>query len=185
MSCCGALYFRRRSKPPRKYRLRPLASSKQALRGPHFSVTGGGRVARQTLTCGSSPTCIKNMGYPVRVSHILVPVAGLEPARCRQRWILSPLRLPFHHTGRCVTMFTLIIDRCRQSFIRWPPAGGHMSPSFAVPGGCPRRFPPSSSTDRCTCYALAASATGGARARNSGPCVHYVYHSITPASVLR
>ena len=32
----------------------------------------------------------------------LVPVAGLEPARCRQRWILSPLRLPFHHTGRCV-----------------------------------------------------------------------------------
>ena len=94
MSCCGALYFRRRSKPPRKYRLRPLASSKQALRGPHFSVTGGGRVARQTLTCGSSPTCIKNMGYPVRVSHILVPVAGLEPARCRQRWILSPLRLP-------------------------------------------------------------------------------------------
>ncbi len=24
----------------------------------------------------------------------LVPVAGLEPARCRQRWILSPLRLP-------------------------------------------------------------------------------------------
>ena len=24
----------------------------------------------------------------------LVPVAGLEPARCRHRWILSPLRLP-------------------------------------------------------------------------------------------
>ena len=36
----------------------------------------------------------KNMGYPNGVSHILVPVAGLEPARCRQRWILSPLRLP-------------------------------------------------------------------------------------------
>ena len=34
------------------------------------------------------------MGYPVGVSHILVPVAGLEPARCRHRWILSPLRLP-------------------------------------------------------------------------------------------
>ena len=32
----------------------------------------------------------------------LVPVTGLEPVRCRQRWILSPLRLPFHHTGRCV-----------------------------------------------------------------------------------
>ena len=24
----------------------------------------------------------------------MVPVAGLEPARCRHRWILSPLRLP-------------------------------------------------------------------------------------------
>ena len=24
----------------------------------------------------------------------VVPVAGVEPARCRQRWILSPLRLP-------------------------------------------------------------------------------------------
>ena len=30
----------------------------------------------------------------------MVPVTGLEPVRCRQRWILSPLRLPFHHTGR-------------------------------------------------------------------------------------
>ena len=29
----------------------------------------------------------------------LVPVTGLEPVRCRQRRILSPLRLPFHHTG--------------------------------------------------------------------------------------
>lgn len=26
--------------------------------------------------------------------HKLVPVTGLEPVRCRQRWILSPLRLP-------------------------------------------------------------------------------------------
>ena len=25
---------------------------------------------------------------------LLVPVTGLEPVRCRQRWILSPLRLP-------------------------------------------------------------------------------------------
>ena len=28
------------------------------------------------------------------VSFFLVPVTGLEPVRCRQRWILSPLRLP-------------------------------------------------------------------------------------------
>ena len=39
---------------------------------------------------------------PVATQQIsdLVPVTGLEPVRCRQRWILSPLRLPFHHTGR-------------------------------------------------------------------------------------
>ncbi len=31
----------------------------------------------------------------------LVPVTGLEPVRHRWRRILSPLRLPFHHTGKC------------------------------------------------------------------------------------
>ena len=37
----------------------------------------------------------KIKGTPQRgVPFILVPVAGLEPARCRHRWILSPLRLP-------------------------------------------------------------------------------------------
>ena len=55
------------------------------------------------FTCGSIRRH-KNMGYPDGVSHILVPVTGLEPVRCRQRWILSPLRLPFHHTGRCLTL---------------------------------------------------------------------------------
>ena len=29
----------------------------------------------------------------------VVPVAGLEPARCHHRGILNPLRLPFRHTG--------------------------------------------------------------------------------------
>ena len=32
-------------------------------------------------------------------SFLLVPVTGLEPVRHRWRRILSPLRLPFHHTG--------------------------------------------------------------------------------------
>ena len=32
-----------------------------------------------------------------------MPVTGLEPVRCRQRWILSPLRLPFHHTGSYIS----------------------------------------------------------------------------------
>ena len=29
-----------------------------------------------------------------QLPFVLVPVTGLEPVRCRQRWILSPLRLP-------------------------------------------------------------------------------------------
>ena len=32
-------------------------------------------------------------------SHVMVPKAGLEPARSRLRGILSPLRLPFRHFG--------------------------------------------------------------------------------------
>ena len=58
------------------------------------------------------------------VCSLLVPVAGLEPARCRQRWILSPLRLPFHHTGRCVMLFCFI-GRCR--LLRWPPAAADVA----------------------------------------------------------
>ena len=30
----------------------------------------------------------------------MVPGEGVEPSRCRQRRILSPLRLPFRHPGR-------------------------------------------------------------------------------------
>lgn len=42
-----------------------------------------GRIERKT----AFPDCPEN-------AVSVVPVAGLEPARCRQRWILSPLRLP-------------------------------------------------------------------------------------------
>ena len=39
-------------------------------------------------------------------SGFLVPVAGLEPARCRQRWILSPLRLPIpSHRQVCFKLY--------------------------------------------------------------------------------
>ena len=34
-----------------------------------------------------------------KVTAPLVPVVGLEPTPCRQERILSPSRLPFHHTG--------------------------------------------------------------------------------------
>ena len=35
-------------------------------------------------------------------SFIMVPEAGLEPARTHVQWILSPSRLPFHHSGRLI-----------------------------------------------------------------------------------
>ena len=51
---------------------------------------------------GSSPSPLDTKKENPRSGFsFLVPVTGLEPVRCRQRWILSPLRLPFHHTGRC------------------------------------------------------------------------------------
>ena len=34
----------------------------------------------------------------------LVPEVGLEPTRGRPHWILSPARLPFHHSGGKITL---------------------------------------------------------------------------------
>ena len=47
----------------------------------------------------------KKRERPKGLSLFLVPVTGLEPVRHRWRRILSPLRLPFHHTGRCTVLF--------------------------------------------------------------------------------
>ena len=98
-------------------------------------------------------------------SQEVVPVTGLEPVRCRQRWILSPLRLPFHHTGRCV--FFIPITSHRWRFFIVAAIGGEMSPPFAVPGALLGETP-ASLTDRCTCCTLAGSAAGGARVRSGG-----------------
>ena len=62
--------------------------TKQALRGPHFSATSSAPLAPRTLTCGSSPTDIKNMGHPFGVSHILAYTTHFDtmqrkaPERC-------------------------------------------------------------------------------------------------------
>ena len=41
----------------------------------------------------------KNRSKRYKACSDLVPVVGLEPTRCRHQRILSPSRLPFHHTG--------------------------------------------------------------------------------------
>ena len=40
------------------------------------------------------PDSIVSAPYSEEPRRLMVPVTGLEPVRCRQRWILSPLRLP-------------------------------------------------------------------------------------------
>ncbi len=37
-----------------------------------------------------------------QIAPLMVQVVGLEPTRSHLHWILSPTRLPFHHT--CVTV---------------------------------------------------------------------------------
>ena len=57
---------------------------------------------------------------PHRGALLLVPVAGLEPARCRQRWILSPLRLPIpSHRQINLTMTLYIIIYIKSSVFCW------------------------------------------------------------------
>lgn len=46
----------------------------------------------------------------------LVPKAGLEPARGRPHWILSPARLPFHHFG-LLLIYNIILILKNQHFL--------------------------------------------------------------------
>ena len=52
----------------------------------------------------------------------LVPVTGLEPVRCRQRWILSPLRLPIPSHRRVLPVhYTVWRRRLQDKFTGQPP----------------------------------------------------------------
>ena len=50
----------------------------------------------------------------------MVPKAGLEPARCHQRGILNPLRLPFRHLGmgRFLSLLLPKVQRQNQCFMK-------------------------------------------------------------------
>ena len=65
-----------------------LRRNRKKLRSVRFVVCG--TVSRFEI--GTHKTNKKSV--PCGTLFLLVPVAGLEPARCRHRWILSPLRLP-------------------------------------------------------------------------------------------
>ena len=110
-----------------------------------FRVTAGLFLLLGLACCGGEDAArrrTEKIGKAVRALPILVPVAGLEPARCRQRWILSPLRLPIpshRHMHTMLTHYTTFPARtqeeiCRRAGVspayflrlalRWHPRGG-------------------------------------------------------------
>ena len=111
------------------FRLRRWSTAAQpaALLHPPPAAQGGWARLSPPVRVGG----IKKWDTPVGVSHFLVPVTGLEPVRCRQRWILSPLRLPIpSHRQVC---FAFLSASHRWLFIV-AAFRRRMSPSFAVPG---------------------------------------------------
>ena len=67
----------------------------------------------------------------------MVPVTGLEPVRYCYRGILSPLCLPFHHTGRKKsgdpdenrTRVTAVKGRCLNLLTTGPGSAGTIAPT--------------------------------------------------------
>ena len=146
----------------------------------HFCFTKMYRVAAvQPAASNSPPDCCIYMGSSpvtgakkrpsVRMTSFLVPVTGLEPVRHRWRRILSPLRLPFHHTGRCAHI------QLQQSLAARVPVSGCGARNFPLADrsqnfdrGAPRSeskpiYLPVASIPLITPIArVASSATGGA-----------------------
>ena len=65
-----------------------LSASRSASVPPHFG-NGCFHIGQRKPIIRTHPLSETGSDYMG-----LVPVTGLEPVRCRQRWILSPLRLP-------------------------------------------------------------------------------------------
>ena len=56
----------------------------------------------------------KSEPFSQKGSDHLVPEAGLEPARCRHRQILSLVRLPFRHSGISIVCIVAYLSIVRQ-----------------------------------------------------------------------
>ena len=66
---------------------------------------------------------------------LLVPVTGLEPVRHRWRRILSPLRLPFHHTGRCEGIIHHLFQNSKHKNTHnagFPCRNGHLASQYRL-----------------------------------------------------
>ena len=109
---------------------------------------------------GFSPGQDQKREEGITFLSFLVPVTGLEPVRCRQRWILSPLRLPFHHTGRNHScLHSVGVTGC----------GARYLPRLSKAIGSYRPLPIAQ---------VASSATGGApiAPHHTGRCLDSIHH---------
>ena len=73
--------------------------------------------SRQKPSCWLFPNVRKIINTHIEYNmgiYYFVPRAGLEPARCNQPRILSPLCLPFHHPGNDYhsSKFITILELC-------------------------------------------------------------------------
>ena len=95
-------------------------------------------VEKRLSRSGLKITADKTKKKPVAGQRVsLVPVTGLEPVRCRQRWILSPLRLPFHHTGRYWDIIYQSFQNSKRQSVKKEAQMGLFSSVLTAPGaGC-------------------------------------------------
>ena len=116
-------------------------------------------------------------------ASFLVPVAGLEPARCRQRWILSPLRLPIPSHRQVCIYFNSPVSASLCLFIGNKECLSSISLfrlPVAVPSICLRRRSSLASADRCHSLPSLDSATGGGQVapHHTGRCAYTRYWGI-------
>ena len=92
----------------------------------------------------SQPPKATGFFEPYGACSDVVPVAGLEPARCRQRWILSPLRLPIPSHRRVERRYYSTDPAKKQVFFhRGFPGffgGGAPGASQSFPRAAPERY---------------------------------------------
>ena len=69
------------------------------------------RTAWKTMLCPADTNTAKRTS--LRMSFLLVPLTGIEPVRCCQRGILSPLRLPVPPQRRMRNHPFIIVDFSR------------------------------------------------------------------------
>ena len=55
---------------------------------------------------------------PLHSGAFLVPVTGLEPVRCRQRWILSPRRLPIPTHRQVLAYYSVLSAAFQEEILR-------------------------------------------------------------------